>query len=493
MIYYIQKIGGTAAVPEVYPVAVIDSLISARWVRCFDEPGNFELYLPSSAELFELITADIGSLVVTREGDNIPMYIEDFKLSESVEDFKFSESVEGNTILISGRTMDAVMASRVVGYPTTYDHAPSMVVARKLMLDNMIDPKVVESDYTYDPTARKLAPFEAEPPTPPGDNITRTFGGENLLTAVDGLLREFGRGLRCRLVQGVFTFEFYRGSDKPHVVFSADNEMLISCEYEVDIRDKCNVVFVSATGPDSETQANGSNPYTLVRQAGGFLSQGFDRREGSMSVSGVPTEESATIDLMQGYSWEQGTYSFTDGAETPSPYVIRSPNYIPCSKKISVTATLNGSTSTAFGVHFYDENQNHLSAVRATSGATVTLPANTSYVRLALSYRYSDIAVTPEELSAASAMTLSARPISDYKADVTERGASGITPPLKILNAQIADTGLYTAGEDYDLGDTVYLETAGGVRGSAKITAITEVEDAEGYRIFPTFSDWTTL
>ena len=258
MIYYIQKIGGTAAAPEVYPAAVIDSPISVRWVRCFDEPGNFELYLPSSAELFELITADIGSLIVTREDDNVPMYIEDFKLSESAE---------GETILIGGRTMDAVMASRVVGYPTTYAHYPPMVVARNLMLDNMIAPDVVESDYTYDPTARKLAPFEVESYSVIEDVITRTFGGENLLTAIDGLLREFGRGLRCRLIGGVFTFEFYRGSDKPHVVFSADNEMLISCEYEVDIRDKYNVVFVSATGPDSETQANGSNPYTLVRQA----------------------------------------------------------------------------------------------------------------------------------------------------------------------------------------------------------------------------------
>lgn len=484
MVYYIQKIGGTAAVPEVYPVAVIDSPISVRWVRCFDEPGNFELYLPSSAELFTLLAVDIGVLVVTREGDDIPMYIEDFKLSESAE---------GETILISGRTMDAVMASRVVGYPTTYDRTPPMVMARKLMLDNMIAPEVVESDYTYDPTARKLAPIAAEAPTTFDAYITRTFSGKNLLTAVDGLLREFGYGLRCRLVQGVFTFEFYRGSDKPHVVFSADNEMLISCEYEVDIRDKCNVVFVSAAGPDSETQANGSNPYTLVRQAGSFLSQGFDRREGSTNVSGVPTEESATIDLMQGYSWEQGTYFFSDGGETPTPYIIRTPNYIPCTKRISVTATIKGSNLTRVAVHFYDSAYNHLSAAAASSGATVTLPANTSYVRLTLSRSSDGISITPDDLSAASAVTVSARSISSYKSDVEARGTSGITPPLKILNAQIANTGLYKAGVDYDLGDTVYLETSRGVRGSAKITAITEVEDAEGYRIFPTFSDWTTL
>lgn len=480
MIYYIQKIGGVSG--EVYPVAVVDSPISVRWVRCFDEPGNFELYLPSSAELFALITADIGSLVVTREDDDVPMYIEDFKLSESAE---------GETILISGRTMDAVMASRVVGYPTTYDRTPPMVMARKLMLDNMIAPEVIESDYTYDPTARKLAPIAAEVPTTFDANITRTFGGENLLTAVDGLLREFGRGLRCRLVQGVFTFEFYRGSDKPHVVFSADNEMLISCEYEVDIRDKCNVVFVSATGPDSETQANGSNPYTLVRQAGSFLSQGFDRREGSMSVSGVPTEERVSIDLM-GYTWEQGTYSSTDGkTEIVSGTAIRCTEYIACGKKISVTARGTGDLSAS--LYFYDTDKNYIfTASRIYSaGVTVTAPDGTAFVRVSLIN--SGQAISPSDLTSAKAQILRARSISEYKSDVTERGASGITPPLRILNAQIADTGLYRAGVDYDLGDTVYLETARGVRGSAKITAITEVEDAEGYRIYPTFSDWTTL
>jgi hypothetical protein len=486
MVYYIQKIGGVSG--EVYPVAAIDAPISVRWVRCFDEPGNFELYLPSSAELFTLLAADIGVLVVTREGDDIPMYIEDFKLSESAE---------GETILISGRTMDAVMASRVVGYPTKVENLPSNHAASKLIRENMINPQVVESDYSYDPTARKLAPFAIEPTTIWGAQVSKTFGGENLLEAVDGLLKQSTDpiGLRCRLLQGVFTFEYYRGSDKPHVVFSADNEMLISCEYEVDIRDKCNAVFVSATGPDSETQADGSNPYTLVRQAGSFLSQGFDRREGSMSVSGVPTEESVSVDLTE-YTWEQGTYSSTDGSDVSTDLSIRCGEYVECGKRISITAARStGNKTLYFRILYYDHNREYIpysSSGVVTSGTTLTPPANAVYVRVTLS-PYTGETISPSDLTSAKAQILRARQISDYKADVTERGASGITPPLKILNAQIVDTGLYKAGVDYDLGDTVYLETARGVRGSAKITAITEVEDAEGYRIFPTFSDWTTL
>ncbi len=484
MICYIQRIGGTAAAPEVFPAAVIDSPISVRWVRCFDEPGNFELYVPSSAELFTLLNTYIGRLIVTREDSDVPMYVETFKLTESPD--------EGETILIGGRTMDAVMASRVVGYPTTYMNYPSMVVARRLMIDNMIDPDAAESDYTYDPTARRLSPFAVEPPAAPGDSITRTFGGENLMTAVGGLLREFGRGLKCRLVQGVFTFEFYRGADKPHVVFSADNEMLISCEYEVDIRDKCNVVFVSATGPESETDADGSNPYTLVRQAGNPTTPNYYRREGSMSVSGVPTEESVSVDLT-GCTWEQGRYSSTDGeTEEADDGAIRCTEYIACDKKIKVSVSVNGYVLLRY--YFYSLRSELIYTTGGyVSDSTVTVPNGTAFVRLVCGRRYAGEQISPADLTSATAQVLRSRALRDYKTDVTARGVSGLTPELKILNAQIADRGLYKAGDDYDLGDTVYLETARGVRGSAKITAVTEVEDAEGYRIFPTFSDWTTL
>ena len=486
MIYYIQKIGGVSG--EVYPVAVIDSPISVRWVRCFDEPGNFELYLPSSAELFTLLAVDIGVLVVTREDDDVPMYIENFKLSESTE---------GETILIGGRTMDAVMASRVVGYPTTYDHYPSMVVARKLMLDNMIDPESTE-DYPLDDTARKLAPFAVEIPSPVGDNITRSFGGENLLTAVDGLLREFGRGLRCRLVQGVFTFEFYRGSDKPHVVFSADNEMLISCEYEVDIRDKCNVVFVSATGPDSETQADGSNPYTLVRQAGNPLTVRYYRREGSMTAGSVTTEKSVTLNISpsSSYVWEPGAYDTQTGEPITSAYRIRCTHRFDAGLKYALTLTPEDSSKRMrYWAYYYDQNDEYMVRYdyNKLSGTELAPPSGAVYVRFDAGLNTATGETVPSDLRTASLTRLLNVSVADYKADVAAQGLSGIVPESKIISAQIAETGLYRAGVDYDIGDTVYLETAKGVRGSAKITEITEVEDAEGYRIFPTFSDWTVV
>lgn len=486
MIYYIQKIGGVSG--EVYPVAVVDSPISVRWVRCFDEPGNFELYLPSSAELFTLLAVDIGVLVVTREGDDIPMYIEDFKLSESTE---------GETILISGRTMDAVMASRVVGYPVTYTNYPSMVVARKLILDNMIDPESTE-DYPLDDTARKLAPFAVEPPSPVGDNITRSFGGENLLTAVDDMLREYGRGLRCRLLDGVFTFEFYKGSDRQSVVFSADNEMLLSCEYEIDRRGLCNVVFVSAEGPDSKTNADGTNPYTVTVQSGEATAADFRRREGSMTAGNVTTEKSVTLNISpsSSYVWEPGAYDTQTGEPITSAYRIRCTHRFDAGLKYALTLTPEDSSKRMYyWAYYYDQNDEYMVRYdyNKLSGTELAPPSGAVYVRFDARLNTTTGETVPSDLRAASLTRLLNVPVADYKADVAAQGLSGIVPESKIISAQVAETGLYTAGRDYDLGDTVYLETAKGVRGSAKITEITEVEDAEGYRIFPTFSDWTVV
>ena len=240
------------------------------------------------------------------------------------------------------------------------------------------------------------------------------------------------------------------------------------------------------------------NPYTLVRQAGNPLSVRYYRREGSMSVSGVPTEESVSVDLMN-YTWEQGKFSKTDGkTEEASNLDIRCTEYIACGKKIKIKAKFSVSTTTVVGFYFYDYAKNYLRyrdywGYSTESEPEVNAPNGARFVRITISCLYGDDTISPAALTSASAQILRSRALSGYKSDVEARGASGITPPLKILNAQIADTGLYTAGVDYDLGDTVYLETARGVRGAAKITAITEVEDAEGYRIYPTFSDWTTL
>ena len=58
------------------------------------------------------------------------------------------------------------------------------------------------------------------------------------------------------------------------------------------------------------------------------------------------------------------------------------------------------------------------------------------------------------------------------------------------FSGKILNTDMYQFGVDYNLGDTVSVINQYGIQGTAVVTEITEVEDAEGYRLIPTFSEW---
>lgn len=59
------------------------------------------------------------------------------------------------------------------------------------------------------------------------------------------------------------------------------------------------------------------------------------------------------------------------------------------------------------------------------------------------------------------------------------------------FEGEILNINVYVYGVDYGLGDTVQIENEYGIKGTAVITEITEVEDATGYRIYPTLSEWS--
>lgn len=58
------------------------------------------------------------------------------------------------------------------------------------------------------------------------------------------------------------------------------------------------------------------------------------------------------------------------------------------------------------------------------------------------------------------------------------------------FSGEILNTDMYQFGTDYNLGDKVSVVNEYGISGTAIVTEITEVEDAEGYRMIPTFSEW---
>lgn len=82
---------------------------------------------------------------------------------------------------------------------------------------------------------------------------------------------------------------------------------------------------------------------------------------------------------------------------------------------------------------------------------------------------------------------------ADYGLMLYNQGSERLsqTTETTTFSGTILDSGLYQYGTDYGLGDIVQIENEYGITGTATVTAITEVEDETGYRIYPTLSDWS--
>ncbi|MBQ4599132.1 MAG: hypothetical protein IJB19_04410 [Clostridia bacterium] len=480
MTLYLQIIAVSGTSAEIFPVAVIDEFESAIWVRRYDTPGEFELYFAANKEIFKLVKENIGYLLVTREDRQDVMYVEYVKLTESAEN--------GDRILLKGRSIDCVMGLRVIGYPTHFVYTPRSVVIERLINENMISPEP-HTHYQLDTLHRTIAPFTFDRGTFTSSAIERSFNGENLLKAVGGLLKEGGYGLRNRLANGVIALELYKGQNRPNVKFSPDNENLLSSEYECDIRGQCNTVFVYAEGDEEHVKADGTNPYTVTGQypAENVQKSNYMRYEGFMTGSADTT---ATVEESVA-QWVQGR--LIDGEPVASNYAVYCPDYIQSGEKVSVTWTLTSDTEHSWGyVQFYNARSEFTASTYIVNGDTITPPTSATKFRITL-HRSIESTLAPSDVSSASYTALRDRPLAEYKAAVAEQGAALMNSKTDSISGETIETGLYKLGTDYDLGDTVRVENSYGVTGTAKVDAITEVEDAEGYRIYPTFTDWTVV
>lgn len=72
-------------------------------------------------------------------------------------------------------------------------------------------------------------------------------------------------------------------------------------------------------------------------------------------------------------------------------------------------------------------------------------------------------------------------------------GALAEHKQFESFTGEVFTEGSYRYGVDYSLGDKVAVENNYGIKGSARVVEVTEVEDAEGYRLIPTLSEWTIL
>lgn len=62
--------------------------------------------------------------------------------------------------------------------------------------------------------------------------------------------------------------------------------------------------------------------------------------------------------------------------------------------------------------------------------------------------------------------------------------------PSYSFAGEVLNSGTFTYGVDYNLGDKVVVQNEYGLTGTSVITEVSEVEDDQGYRVYPTLSEW---
>lgn len=82
---------------------------------------------------------------------------------------------------------------------------------------------------------------------------------------------------------------------------------------------------------------------------------------------------------------------------------------------------------------------------------------------------------------------------TEYNAILREQATEALRENLytQDFSGEILSVNAYKYGTDYGLGDKVSVTNEYRIRGTTTVNEVTEVEDAEGYRLIPTFSEWS--
>lgn len=255
-------------------IALIDEYTSIIWTKRYFTCGDFELYLPVTSKLLEILV--IGNYMYRLDDDEV-MIIEKIEITTDAE--------FGNYLIVSGRSLGSIISRRIIWNMSVFD-APVSNIIQYLLNTNIINPVISE---------RKIDNFSFVDSTTTSQKIQKQITGDNLLTAIETLCTTYGYGWKMKLVDNTFVFELYEGTDRsynqttnPYVVFSPEFDNLINSKYNLDSTTFANVALVAGEGEGAARK----------RQSVGNAS-GLDRYEIYVEANDMSTNSEETISASQ--------------------------------------------------------------------------------------------------------------------------------------------------------------------------------------------------
>lgn len=240
-------------------VKIIDTYKSLIWTTRYDEYGDFELYTQMSSEILEYIKTDY---YLWKPDDDSVMVVEKILIQSNIE--------EGNTLTISGRSLESIIDRRIIWGRTSVDGTLQDSV-KQLLDECIINPYM---DY------RRIDNFifeYSDDPAITGLTLKAQYTGDNLYDVIHTICNERGIGFKITLNDNLqFVFKLYAGVDRSYnqvhnsyVIFSPNYDNLLNSNY---IESKTNLKTCTLIGGEGE---GSDRVFTSI----GAESTGLSRRE----------------------------------------------------------------------------------------------------------------------------------------------------------------------------------------------------------------------
>lgn len=218
-------------------LAVLDVFNSAIWTERYYDSGDFEIYARATTELLSI--CQLGRFIVRGDDTTKAGIIEQIKIETDAED--------GDHIVISGRTVSALLARRIIWLQTTYTGLAEKAI-RRMVIRNIIEP---------DSSDREIESISLGAESGLTEEMQGQYSGENLEDVIKAICKDVGIGYKLSFNRSTpgFVFTLYEGADRSTaqsvnswVIFSPEFDNLASTEYITSLENYKNVAQVAGEG-----------------------------------------------------------------------------------------------------------------------------------------------------------------------------------------------------------------------------------------------------
>ena len=257
-------------------VSIVEIYNSLIWTDRYCAYGDFEIQTFPMSEIVQYLQKDY--YLENKNSEHV-MIIEDILINTDSED--------GNTITITGRSLESLLDRRIVWAQTILEGNVQTCI-KKLLNENAISPSNPK---------RKIPNLIFEDSTDPaitGVAISAQFTGDNLYDAIKQLCESAEIGFKITLnEEKQLVFKLYAGLDRsysqetnPYVVFSPQFENIVNSNY-LDISSSYkNVALVAGEGEGSMRKTTSVGDVS-----------GLDRRELFVDARDISSKTEDNVNL----------------------------------------------------------------------------------------------------------------------------------------------------------------------------------------------------